>query len=144
MKTTTEIQCRNAAGIESRPEKAGNQPEATIASSSEMVARNVWGESSSRVIMSRNRFLTLEPSPSSKRGSTETPQAPGVEVLPDLRSGQMDARVPWELVRSVSLPLRRARKRAKLAKERPGALEATRVRCERKSEAEEGIVTRKQ
>src|ERR1700679_2224332 len=43
----------------------------------------------------------------------------------DLRAGQMNARVPWELVRSVSLLPKRARKWATLAKERPGALEAT-------------------
>jgi hypothetical protein len=35
---------QNPAGIESRPEKAGNQQEATIASSSEMAARSVWGD----------------------------------------------------------------------------------------------------
>src|SRR5260370_20113331 len=56
VKTNTEIQCRNPAGIESHPEKVGHQPEATIASSPEMAARSVWGESKSRVIESRNKY----------------------------------------------------------------------------------------
>ena len=86
MKINTEIPCWNPAGIEARPEKAGRQPEATIASSSEMAARSVWGESRSRVMESRNRSyrwsLRLRPS----GGSTETPQEPGVEVRPGSES----------------------------------------------------------
>jgi len=54
VKINAEIRCRNPAGNESRPEKAGHQPEATMASSPEMAARSGWGESRSRVIESRN------------------------------------------------------------------------------------------
>ena len=82
VKTKTEIQCRNPAGIESRPEKAGQQPEATIASSSEMAARSVWGESKSRVNESRNKVYRWSLRHRSTEGSTETPQPPGVEVRP--------------------------------------------------------------
>jgi hypothetical protein len=86
VKTNTEIQCRNPAGIESRPEKAGRQPEATIASSSEMAARSVWGESRSRVIESRNRSYCWSLRRRPTGGSTETPREPGVEVRPGSES----------------------------------------------------------
>lgn len=78
----TEIQCRNPAGVDSRPEKAGNQPEVTIASSSEMAARSVWGESKSRVNESRNKVCRWSLRNRSPEGSTETSQPPGVEVRP--------------------------------------------------------------
>ena len=86
MKTNTEIPCRNPAGIESRPEKAGDQPEATIASSSEMAARSVWGESKSRVIESRNCVHRWSLRFCASGGSTETPREPGVEVRPGSES----------------------------------------------------------
>jgi hypothetical protein len=86
VKINTEIPCRNPAGIESRPEKAGNQPEATIASSSEMAARSVWGESRSRVIESRNCVDRWSLRHRVSGGRTETPQEPGVEVRPGSKS----------------------------------------------------------
>ena len=82
----TEIPCRNPAGIDPRPEKAGNQPVATIASSSEMAARSVWGESKSRVIESRNKVCRWSLRNRLTEGSTETPQPPGVEVRPGSES----------------------------------------------------------
>lgn len=45
---------RNPAGNQSRPAKAGRQPEANIASSPVMAARSVWSERRSRVIEPRN------------------------------------------------------------------------------------------
>ena len=45
---------RNPAGSQSRPVKAGRQPEANIASSSVMAARSVWSDCQSRVIEPRN------------------------------------------------------------------------------------------
>src|SRR5258708_39167823 len=47
---------------------------------SEMAARSVWGESKSRVIESRNKFDRWSLRNRSTEGSTDTPQAPGVEV----------------------------------------------------------------
>ena len=86
MKTNTEIPCRNPAGIEARPVEAGRQPEATLASSSEMAARSVGGESKSRVIESRNKVCRWSLRHRSNGGSTETPQWPGVEVRPGSES----------------------------------------------------------
>ena len=75
-----------------------------------MAARSVWGEFKSRVMESRNRTYcwSLRHRPSG--GSTETPLSQARRSDRDLRAGQMNQRVPWELVRSVSLPPRRARK----------------------------------
>ena len=86
MKTNTEIPCRNPAGIEPRPVEAGDQPEATLASSSEMAARSVWGVPKSRVIESRNKVCRWSLRHRSTEGSTETPQGPGVEVRPGSES----------------------------------------------------------
>ena len=86
VKTNTEIQCRNPAGIESRPVEAGHQPEATIASSSEMAARSVWGESKSRVIESRNTEDRWSLRNRSTEGRADTLQKPGVKVRPGSES----------------------------------------------------------
>ena len=86
VKTNTEIPCRNAAGIKPRPEEAGRQPEATLASSPEMAARSVGGGSKSRVIESRNKVCRWSLRHRSSGGSTETPLWLGVEVRPGSES----------------------------------------------------------
>lgn len=88
MRTETEIRESNPAGRRTCPAKAGSQPVANIASSSEMAARSVWSESKSRVIESRNYSHRWSLSVLNQGGSTEAPkQMPGVEVRPGSKSG---------------------------------------------------------
>lgn len=82
----TEIQYRDPAGIESRPAKAGRQPEANIGSSSAMAALSVWSESRSRVIESRNADIVGAFAKSLTGGSIEAPQRPGAEIRPGSES----------------------------------------------------------
>ena len=100
VKINTEIQCRNPAGIEPRPVKAGNQPVANIASSPEMAARSVWSESRSRVIESRKKYDRWSLRLRSNGGSTEAPQVPGAEVRPGSESranGRKGSLRTWEI-----------------------------------------------
>ena len=83
VKTNTEIQCRNPGGVEPRPAKAGSQPEANMAASSERAARSVWSMSKSRVLEPRRKQDRWRLRIRSRGGRAEAPKSrPGAEAGP--------------------------------------------------------------
>jgi len=100
----------HSSGLESHPVKVSRQPEASLASSSEMAARSVDSEHRSRVIEPRKNLLTSVPSSSSQRGQHDNRRyGQPLSTVRGPRAGQMCIGNAWEHGRASWPPSSRTR-----------------------------------